>query len=48
MLKERKNILLKLAGVLMAYALIIPFNGCWGMVGEPQLPQKINKNSTEL
>lgn len=45
---EAKHILFKITGFLMTYAILISATSANSrlMVGEPQLPQKISKNST--
>jgi len=42
-LDRKRKFLLKVATILIAYATIIPTNGSWFMVGEPELPRQIQK-----
>jgi len=41
---QKKNLINSIAMMLIAFATIIPFNGCgWLMVGEPKLPKSMLK-----
>jgi len=42
-MNNKKRWLLKVTGMLIAYAAIIPRNGSRWLVGEPQLPKKMEK-----
>ena len=39
----KKDILIKLATTVMAFAYVVPFNGSAGVIGEPLLPSKMQK-----
>gem|GEM_PF-7019970 len=40
---KKKRLILKMASVLITFAMTVPTNGSLAVVGEPQLPRKLNK-----
>jgi hypothetical protein len=42
-LTKKRKFLFKIATVLIAYATIIPMNGSFFLVGEPEIPRSMQK-----
>jgi len=40
---KKRKIVLKIASLLIAYAIIVPSNGSHWVLGEPLLPKKLSK-----
>jgi len=45
---KKRNLVLKVATLLIAYAVLIPMNGSFVMVGEPKLPKRMKKEDNML
>ena len=40
---KKREALVKLSMMVMAFAVVVPFNGCTFWLGEPKLPNKLQK-----
>ena len=40
---KKKSLILRMAPMLTAFAMVVVFNNCWFVIGEPKLPKKILK-----